>query len=64
VVLTPLQMLIIGTLFVLIGFILPWLMVLRLVESTLFLNFFAYLSMVGGSALGLVGAILYRRERD
>ncbi|MDX1663791.1 MAG: hypothetical protein R3272_08355 [Candidatus Promineifilaceae bacterium] len=52
----------IGTFLVLIGFVLPWLMVLRIVDSTLLLNFFAYICMIGGAVVGTVGAVLYREE--
>jgi uncharacterized membrane protein YedE/YeeE len=39
----------------LIGFILPLLMVMQIIESTLFLNFFSYGSMTLGSILGFIG---------
>ena len=61
--LTPTRMLLIGTILVIAGCVLPWLMLLRLVEATLFLSFLAYVAMIGGTALGTVGAILKAGER-
>jgi nitrate reductase gamma subunit len=37
------------------GFVMPFLMTLKLVESTLFLNFFSFGASVLGLMLGLVG---------
>ena len=45
-----------GLLLLLVGFALPLLMVLRLVESTFFLNFFAWGASVSGLFLGFIGA--------
>jgi hypothetical protein len=41
----------------LVGVILPYLMVMKLVESTFLLNFLAYGCQVAGLLLGMVGAI-------
>jgi hypothetical protein len=56
-------------LFILIGFVLvvlgaalPFLMVMRILESTFFLNFFSYGASMGGLFLGFIGASLYVRE--
>ena len=61
--LSPTQMLVVGSALVFLGFILPWLMLLRIVEATLFLSFVAYIAMVAGMVLGTVGAILKAGER-
>ena len=61
--LSPTRMLMIGTILVISGFVLPWLMLLHIVEPTLFLNFVAYISMVAGMGFGTVGAILKAEER-
>lgn len=66
--LTPIKMILLGLVLLVIGFILPFAMVLRALESTLLLNFFAYLSSVIGLVLGLLGLILragsQRRDGD
>lgn len=46
------------------GFLLPFLMVLRLLEPGLALSFLAYSSMLLGLILTLCGAFLYAREGD
>jgi len=58
----PVKMMVIGFVLLLVGVILPFLMVLRVLESTFFLNFAAYLSQVAGLFLGVVGAALYFKE--
>ena len=48
------------------GFFLPLLMVLQVVESTLFLNFFSFFALFLGSVLGFVGSasLVIRRRRE
>lgn len=45
----------IGALLVMLGFVFPLLMVIQILKSTLFLNFFSYSASVGGLALGMIG---------
>ena len=45
----------IGALLVVLGFVFPLLMVIQILKSTLFLNFFSYSASVGGLALGMIG---------
>jgi hypothetical protein len=47
----------------LLGIILPFLMVVRVLESTFFLNFFSYGASVAGLALGTIGFALWSRTR-
>jgi uncharacterized membrane protein len=49
-------LLLIGFFCVLIGAVLPWLMVLQILESTFFLNFFSFAASVVGLFLGIIGA--------
>jgi hypothetical protein len=50
---------------VLFGFVAPFLMVMRVVESSFILNFLSYGASVVGLFLGLIGAALYvRTHRD
>ncbi len=56
----------IGVVLLLLGFILPMLMVMQVVQSTLFLNFFSYIASVAGLMLGVIGLVFmtsrYRRK--
>jgi len=45
------------------GIVLPFMMVIRLLESTIFLNFFSWGASVSGLALGTIGFTLYARHR-
>jgi hypothetical protein len=60
--------LVIGFIMVLLGFVLPFLMVLKVLESTYFLNFFSYTVSLLGIFLGLMGsarmAAEFRSKRD
>ncbi|HEY4691883.1 MAG TPA: hypothetical protein VIH16_00460 [Bellilinea sp.] len=56
---TPIRMLIIGGIFVVLSVILPLLMVVKVLESTLFLNFFTYIIGLVGTFLGIAGASMY-----
>jgi hypothetical protein len=53
----------IGFVLVVLGAVLPFLMVMRILESTFFLNIFAYGASMGGLFLGFIGASMYVHER-
>jgi len=55
----PRILLAIGFVLVMAGWILPVLMVMQVIESTFFLNFFSYGASVVGLMLGVVGSITY-----
>jgi len=55
----PRILLAIGFVLVMAGWILPVLMVMQVIESTFFLNFFSYAASVVGLMLGVVGSITY-----
>ena len=57
----PWGLILIGFLFVLSGVVLPFLMVMKLLPSTFFLNFFSYGISVVGLFLGIIGASLFVR---
>ncbi len=59
--LSPLQLILIGLGLLVVGLILPFLMVLRVLEPTLLLNFLAYFASLIGLVLGLVGIVTYSR---
>lgn len=52
----------IGFVLVVLGAVLPFLMVLHILESTFFLNFFSYGSSLVGLLLGFIGASQYVNE--
>jgi hypothetical protein len=57
----PWQMIVLGFVLVLFGFVAPFLMVMRVIESSIVLNVLSYLASVAGLFLGLIGAALYIR---
>jgi hypothetical protein len=58
----PIHILLFAFFLLLIGVILPFLMVIHVIESTFFLNFFAYGSSTLGLMLGVVGIGMYSRK--
>ena len=52
-----------GILLMLLGIVLPFLMVIKVLESTFFLNFFAWGASVAGLALGTIGFAMYSKGR-
>ena len=59
--LSPLKIILIGFALVVLGAVLPFLMVLHILESTFFLNFFSYSASLVGLFLGLIGSAYYVR---
>jgi len=60
----PLSMILIGFLLSVLGVVLPFLMLIQVVPSTFFLNFFSAGAMIVGLALGIIGSTQYvRRHR-
>jgi hypothetical protein len=57
----PRTLIAIGLLMALLGVILPFLMVMKILPSTFFLNFFSYIVSVLGLFIGLIGAAFYVR---
>lgn len=51
-----------GFLLALLGAVLPALIVMEIVPSTLFLNFFSFTATVAGIFLGLIGSAMLVRE--
>ncbi|MEL7643414.1 MAG: hypothetical protein AAGU25_04830 [bacterium] len=60
-------MITIGLVLMILGIVLPFLMVLDVIESTFFLNFFSYIISLVGMLVASVGAIMWgvskRNER-
>lgn len=57
----PVRLIYIGFILVLLGAVLPFLMVMRIIPSTFFLNFFSYAATMSGLFLGMIGAATYVR---
>ena len=53
-----------GVFLMLLGVVLPFLMVIRLLESTFFLNFLSWGASVAGLAFGTIGFAMYSRRRN
>jgi uncharacterized membrane protein len=52
-----------GVFLMLLGILLPFLMVIHVLESTFFLNFFSWGASVAGLALSTIGFAMYSRDR-
>lgn len=61
--LTPPRMILLGFVLLVLGFVLPFSMLLQILPSTLLLNFVAYLSSLFGLVIGIVGLVLYTQTR-
>ena len=59
----PRLLLSLGLVLMLLGVILPFLMVLHLIESTFFLNFLSWGASVSGLFLGFIGVATWTKMR-
>lgn len=57
----PLRLIVVGFVLLLTGVVLPFLMVIRLIQPTFFLCFLSYTASTGGLIIGTIGAVLYSR---
>ncbi len=55
----PVHLIIVGGILLLIGVVFPFLMVLQVLRSTIFLNFFSYIASIIGMFLGMYGVFTY-----
>jgi len=60
----PRLLLTLGLILMLLGVILPFLMVIHLIESTFFLNFFAWGASVSGVFLGFIGVATWSKMKQ
>jgi hypothetical protein len=58
---SPFKIILIGFALAVLGAVLPFLMVLHILKSTFFLNFFSYAASLAGLILGIIGAAMYVR---
>jgi hypothetical protein len=61
--LSPGKIIAIGFVLVVLGVVLPFLMVIHVLPSTFFLNFFSFGASVFGLMLGMYGAVTYVRNQ-
>ena len=60
---SPRLLLVLGVSLMFLGILLPFLMVIHVLESTFFLNFFAWGASVAGLSFGTIGFAMYSRSR-
>jgi hypothetical protein len=59
----PRVLLSLGLILLFLGFALPLLMIMRVIESTFFLNFFSWGASVSGLFLGFIGVATWTKVR-
>jgi hypothetical protein len=59
----PRALIVIGLVLVVLGFVMPFLMVLRIIEPSLALSFMSHAASVSGLFLGIIGSAMYIRIR-
>ena len=60
----PNKMILTGFVLVVLGWVLPFLMMLRVLESSFFLNFLSYAASITGLLLGVIGSAMGIVKRD
>jgi len=60
---SPFKMMLLGTALLVLGVLLPLLMVIKILPSTLWLSFLSYTASVVGMFVGLIGALTYARNK-
>jgi di/tricarboxylate transporter len=60
---SPLQLIVIAGVLLVLGAVLPFLMVIRLLEPSFALSFFSYGASLVGLVMGLIGIAQYGRRR-
>jgi hypothetical protein len=60
---SPRLLLSLGVILMLLGVIVPFLIVIHLLESSFFLNFFSWGASVAGLAFGTIGFAMWSRTR-
>jgi hypothetical protein len=59
----PIFLILLGFFLLLFGWVMPLLMLMHVLPSTFFLNFFSYIVSLVGLVLGIVGVAFYVRLR-
>jgi hypothetical protein len=58
----PGTLILLGVILLVLGWAIPFLMVLRVLQPSFFLSFFSWGASVGGLFLGSVGVVMYMRK--
>jgi hypothetical protein len=61
---SPRFLLSLGVVLMLLGIILPFLIVIHVLQSTFFLNFFSWGASVAGLSFGTIGFAMYSKGRN
>lgn len=59
----PKKLIAISIVMLILGFVLPFLMAIKVLDSTLFLNFFSYVMQVLGLLLGIAGVTVLKAKQ-
>lgn len=59
----PIRLIVIGSIMVLFGVFASFAMVLRVVETTYWLSFLAYICSIMGSLFGIIGGVEYNSQQ-
>ena len=57
------RMIVIAFVLLVIGVVFPFLMVIKVLRSTFFLNFFSYAAMLAGMMVGIIGLVNHAIEK-
>jgi len=60
---SPRLLLSLGLILMILAVVIPFLILIRVLESTFFLNFFSWGASVGGLFLGIIGVATWVRKR-
>ena len=59
----PKYLFFLGSFFVILGVVIPFLIIMDYLELTMFLNFFSFIISLVGMFLGIIGAAYYVRNK-
>ena len=60
---SPFHLIVVGTVLLALGVVLPLLMVIKILPSTILLSFLSYTASVVGMFVGLIGALTFSRNK-
>jgi len=60
---SPFHLIVVGTVLLALGVVLPLLMVIKILPSTFLLSFLSYTASVVGMFVGLIGALTFARNK-
>ncbi len=60
----PWQIILLGFVLITLGMVIPFLIILKIIESTLFLNFLAFTASMAGMMIGFIGMVLIIKTKQ